>query len=666
MKSDEKHSVAGGIRGLSLQAKFSAGIIIIVGLFAGLLSYELYSQLKESLTSNVYEKSQVILAELEATRKYVSDILRPRISSMVPGDEFVLEAMSTTYVSRQIMERFQNMFPEFRYKRAATNPRVPSNQADTFESKILSEFQKSPSLKDWQGIVTRSGERFFVRMVPIRMDAECLRCHATPENAPAKLLNLYGPTGGFGRKVGDIAGMDVLSFPVESAMAQIRRQTLATLVPSLLAVATALLLVIAFFRRLVVNRIGLLKGFFSEFVSDGSDLSRRLNIVQRDEIGDLCRAFNIMADKLNILVKEKSDLLQESVSQRERMRSIFDGITDKLMLIAPDRSVIMANAASTLSFDEKVEGTQCYRLLHELPVPCSGCMLENTLEKKTPIFGEVYQADQEIYLAHFYPILDKTSGEVESVVHYCKSITENKRMEQHMMQAEKLASLGQLVAGVAHELNNPLGLILFYAELLKKELPPGCDRQKDVEVIGRHTQACRTVVQDLLKFSRNVKTIQVPGRINESVEKVLSVLEKQFAKDGVKIRRCFDPHLPTIPLDEGKIQQVWMNLLLNAKQAIQNGDGVITITTRRKEGRGIVSVLIEDNGEGISPDIINKIFDPFFTTKEVGEGTGLGLSVSYGIVKDHGGHIAVRSVVGSGSTFEVSIPVKQQVLDYAD
>ncbi len=421
------------------------------GLFAGLLSYELYTQLREALISNVYEKSQIILTELEATRKYVSDILRPRISSLVSRDEFVLEAMSTTYVSRKIMERFQSTFPEFRYKRAAINPRVSSNEADKFESEILSEFQKKTSLKDWQGIVTRNGERFFVRMVPIRMDAGCIRCHETPENAPAKLLNLYGPGGGFGRKVGDIAGMDVLSFPVESAMAQIRRQTLATLVPSLLAVATALLLVIVFFRRLVVNRIGLLKGFFPnfEFVSDGSDLSRRLNIVQRDEIGDLCRAFNTMADKLNVLMQEKIDLLHESVSQRERMRSIFDGITDKLMLIAPDRSVLMANAASTPNFSERVEGTQCYRLLHELTVPCEGCMLENALEKKTPIFGEIHQPDQEIYLAHFYPILDKTTGEVESVVHYCKSITEKKRMEQHMMQAEKLASLGQLVAGVA-------------------------------------------------------------------------------------------------------------------------------------------------------------------------------------------------------------------------
>lgn len=657
---------AGGIRGFSLQTKFSVGIVVILGLFTGLLSYGLYRQLEESLIRSVYEKSEIILAELEATRKYVSDILRPRISSLISGDEFVLEAMSTTYVSRQIMDRFQKMFPEFRYKRAAMDPRAPSNQADAFEGEILSRFQQDRGLKDWQGLVTRNNERFFVRMVPINMDAACLRCHGERERAPAKLLDLYGSDRGFGRTVGDIAGMHVLSFPVESAMGQIRHRTVAIVVTGVVAMLAALLLVIAFFRRLVVNRIALLKGFFSEFVSDTSDLGRRLNIAQQDEIGGVCRAFNVMADRLNDLMKDRSALLLESISQREKMRSIFDGITDKLMLIAPDRSVLMANAASTREGQEDTEGLKCYQLIHEFAVPCHDCLLEETLEKKIPTFGEVCLGDRETYLAHFYPILDKTTGEVESVVHYCKSITEKKQMEQHMMQAEKLASLGQLVAGVAHELNNPLGLILFYVELLKKELPPGSEHLTDLEVIERHSETCRSVVQDLLKFSRNADTVRVPSQLNDGIAEVISVLEKQFVKEGIQVKKSFDPNLPLIYLDESKLQQVWMNLLLNAKQAVRRGDGLITVTTRRDAAVGMVSVTIEDNGEGMSPEVIHKIFDPFFTTKKVGEGTGLGLSVSYGIIRQHGGDITVKSRPGAGSVFEVLIPEKMKGLDYGD
>lgn len=652
-------------RGLSLQTKFSLGIILILGLFSGLLSYGLYRQLEDSLVKNVYEESQIILAELEATRKYVAEILRPRISSLVSSDEFVLEAMSTTYVSRQIMDRFQTVFPNFSYKRAAINPREKRNQADAFEKRILLRFERDRTLKEWQDIVSRENERFFVRMVPIYTESPCLRCHGDPSDAPARLIGLYGPQGGFGRKQGEIGGMDVLSFPVESAMVQIRSQALAILGPSLFAIVAAMMLVIALFRTLVVNRIGRVEKFFSEFVSDGSDLSRRIKSDQGDEIGQLCGGFNVMADKLSDLMKERDDLLLESVSQREKMRSIFDGITDKLMLITPDKTVLMANAASISGIKGNTEDLKCYQLIHEFSEPCSGCLLEKTIAEKIPIFGEVCKGNQEIYLAHFYPIMNKRTNTVDSVVHYCKSITEKKRMEQHMMQAEKLASLGQLVAGVAHELNNPLGLIVFYAELLKKELPPGSEHLMDIEVIERHTETCKTVVQDLLKFARSAEKVWALGQLNASIEEVLSVLEKQFAKDGVRIEKHLDPKLPMIYFDKSKLKQVWMNLLLNARQAIDKENGLITVSAKLDETGNMVSVMIKDNGQGIPPDIIHKIFDPFFTTKRTGEGTGLGLSVSYGIVKDHGGDISVQSEPGGGSMFTVMIPKKVEAPAYA-
>jgi len=514
--------------------------------------------------------------------------------------------------------------------------------------------------------VTRNKERFFVRMVPIRMESGCLRCHGDRDNAPAKLIALYGSDRGFGRKPEAVAGMDVLSFPVESAMSQITRRTIAVVGPGIAAIFAASVLVIVFFRRLVVNRIALIKGFFFEFVSDGSDLSRRLNIAQQDEIGAVCRAFNTMADRLNDLMKERTDLLQESISQREKMRSIFDGITDKLMLIAPDHTVLMANSASMVGREPSMGQTKCYNLIHGLDAPCGNCLLGHTCQAKTPASGELSHPDGETFLAHFYPILDKRTGEVESVVHYCKSITEQKLMDRQMMHAEKLASLGQLVAGVAHELNNPLGLILFYVELLKKDLAPESEHLADVEVIARHSETCRSVVQDLLVFSRKVETMRVPGQLNDSIAKVISVLKKQFAKEGIRIKKSLDPNLPLIHLNESKLQQVWMNLLLNAKQAIREGDGVIAVTTRHDKAEGMLSVIIEDNGKGMSPEIINKIFDPFFTTKKDGEGTGLGLSVSYGIIKEHGGDIAVKSRLSVGSVFEVAIPEDMRERDYGE
>jgi two-component system NtrC family sensor kinase len=457
--------------------------------------------------------------------------------------------------------------------------------------------------------------------------------------------------------------MDVLFFPVETAMSQIGRQAIAVLGSGATATVAAFFLVSLLFKRLVVNRMARLKRFFNEFGAQGGDLSQRLEVSQRDEIGEVGAAVNTMAEKLNTLMEERNELLVDSVAQRERMRSIFDGITDRLMLIAPDRTVLMANSASMMRSRPSTGQSKCYELIHGLDAPCAACLLGTTLEEKAPTFGELCHPDGETYLAHFYPILDKATGEVESVVHYCKSVTEKKRMEQNMMQAEKLASLGQLVAGFAHELNNPLAVVLFYAEILTRELPES-PYVEDAKVIEKHAEACKAIVQDLLTFSRNVETLPVPGDLNETIRKVLVVLEKQFSKAGIRLETHFDPELPQIPLDEGKIQQVWMNLFLNAKQAIVNGEGLIRLTTTRCADSGGVRVVVEDNGHGIPPDIIHKIFDPFFTTKKIGEGTGLGLSVSYGIIRQHGGDIRVVSAPGTGSVFEVYLPGKEPEPDH--
>lgn len=652
-------------RFFSLQIKFCVGIIVIFGGFAGLLSYGLYRQLEDTLIQNVYEESQIILAELEATRKYVAETLRPKISSILHSDEFILEAMSTTYVSRQIMEQFSSFFPNFTYKRAALHPRNVKNCADAFEEAALERFQNDRSMKEWQGIVTRNKERFFVRMSPIYMESPCMRCHGDPEDAPAKLISLYGRDNGFGKHEDAIAGIDVLSFPVESAMARIRHQVIEILGPSILAVVVAMGLVIALFRSLIVNRISNVEKFFTEFISDGSDLSRRIKPDQNDEIGQLCSGFNVMADKLSEIVQERDQLVEESVAQQQKMRSVFDGITDKLMLIKRDFTVLMANKASLVGFDNRSRETKCYEIIHGLVRPCSGCLLEKTFENKKAVSGEICKDDHEIYLAHFYPIINQQDNEVETVVHYCKSITEKKLMEKHIMRAEKLASLGQLVAGVAHELNNPLGLIIFYAELLKKELPPGSEHLMDVEIIKKHTGTCLSVVQDLLKFARSAENKWELGSVNETVEQVTSVLGKQFTKDGITLEKRLDSTLPRIYIDRDKLQQVWMNLLLNSRQAMTNGNGWIRVSTGLDETGENVVIEIEDNGDGIPGEIMGKIFDPFFTTKELGTGTGLGLAISYGIVKGHGGDISARSQSGAGAVFTVILPKKFEAHIYA-
>jgi signal transduction histidine kinase len=224
-----------------------------------------------------------------------------------------------------------------------------------------------------------------------------------------------------------------------------------------------------------------------------------------------------------------------------------------------------------------------------------------------------------------------------------------------LAQTEKLASVGQLASGVAHEINNPLGVIQCYANLIAKSQPTDSQILDDVKIIHKHTDQCRSVVEALLNFSRAAEPRMNATDINTCSEEVVAVLGLQLKKNTYTIERDFGRHLPRITVDGNKIKQVLMNLLINASQAMPNG-GRITVTTRLINDGRHVSIAIADTGKGITRENIPKIFDPFFTTKGPEKGTGLGLSVSYGIVQQHGGHISVDSTPGRGTTFTVLLP----------
>jgi two-component system, NtrC family, sensor kinase len=239
--------------------------------------------------------------------------------------------------------------------------------------------------------------------------------------------------------------------------------------------------------------------------------------------------------------------------------------------------------------------------------------------------------------------------------------------QSQLIQSEKMAALGQLAAGVAHELNNPLGGILGYAQftlekLEKKSLEDMTQRDldsyqrylKDIETQARRT---KTIVQNLLKFSRTSHSVEFDKvDINTSLEETLTFIEHQLMMKQIKLDKNFGDNIPQISGSSGQLQQVFTNIIINAMHASQAGS-VVGIHTRYLpplgEFPGAVEITISDQGHGISEENVKKIFEPFFTTKEVGKGTGLGLSVSYGIIKEHGGEIKVKSEVGEGTSFTI-------------
>jgi two-component system NtrC family sensor kinase len=225
---------------------------------------------------------------------------------------------------------------------------------------------------------------------------------------------------------------------------------------------------------------------------------------------------------------------------------------------------------------------------------------------------------------------------------------------------QRLASVGRLAAGVAHEINNPLGGILTFASLVQEALPPESPQREDVKVIIEQAVRCRNIVTELLEFSRHREAQMEPANINELILRTLALLEKQPRLQKINILRKLDARVPAIVMDEPQMQQVLVNVILNAVDAMPSG-GDLTVETGLDGQEKHVFVRIIDTGCGIPPEHREAIFDPFFTTKPPGEGTGLGLAIVHRIVQAHGGHTEVESEVGKGTCFTVFLPIGDKV-----
>ena len=240
-----------------------------------------------------------------------------------------------------------------------------------------------------------------------------------------------------------------------------------------------------------------------------------------------------------------------------------------------------------------------------------------------------------------------------------QSFTRLRDTQEQLLQAEKLAAVGQMVAGVAHELNNPLTGIIGFSELLLMQSLPG-DVRSSLEKIHREGLRMQRIIQNLLGFARRHKVSREPVAVNRLLVSLLETMAYQFRVNNIRVVLCLAPDLPTILADPHMLQQVFLNLMLNAQQAMveAHGRGVLTVATQRQDDR--ILIRLEDTGPGIPPEHRSRIFDPFFTTKPPGKGTGLGLSLVYGIVQEHGGSIRVDNrEEGTGAVFTVTLPIQK-------
>jgi two-component system, NtrC family, sensor kinase len=800
-------------RSFSLQARFLIGLTAFA-ILAGVFIFTILTlHLKSLMESEVSDKSHLILSMADAVQDYVRRELRPEMYKTLPSEKFIIEAMSSSYISRHVMDRLNVDASQYYYRRVALNARNPKSIPTELERNLILYFRSNTEKTHWEGQERVDGEYYYMSARPVVYAASCMRCHGQPQDAPQEMRDMYGEQRGFGYPVGKVSGVVCAGFPVQQTYEQIKDVTFGYIVLYLTGMVMFFILVSFYFNKLVVHNLHRLTSIFHRHFA--GDVENRIieKLRHRDEIeglidgmGDLAayvgqtrqklKAYTgnletMVADRTLALAAESAghqadvtlfvnllrrlnesatnaELIRHAIGQiadrfaavrvdyyctqasnevvswpadtapdplpdnwpallkpgrvrfdtdralvpvrsqdhvwgllcivwasdlsptddmadvldaigqqlgialenvhaisnllhrKDMLQSVFEGISDPLMLLDSRGGVMMANrgAAELIEQPERQQRRLTAMMRRQFGLDrgdAEANLIARSLHQRRPWAQNVDFPDRRSYWISIYPIR-VYQGQDDCVVMYARDVTTERQMLARMQRTEKLSAIGKLAAGLAHEINNPLGIIQCYTDLLKTTVTDDQARQ-DLEIIGRHTKQAQTVVQDLLNFARPKQGVRDTCDLNAVVENVVHVFKAKAATKSIQLEtRLFRP-LPMVKGSIATLEQILTNIWLNAYDALPPETGAIRISTSADEAAGEVQLKIADNGPGVPADIMDAIFDPFFTTKEVGQGTGLGLAVAYGLAEELDGRIEVEN--RGGAVFTVYLPLAE-------
>jgi two-component system NtrC family sensor kinase len=419
-----------------------------------------------------------------------------------------------------------------------------------------------------------------------------------------------------------------------------------------------------------VENLGFIKDFEVEFKKKkGERITVLLTATaKKDETGTI-----IGYEGLNIDISDRKKMERELKEANDFLMNLIESSVDGIIVTDMKGDILIFNkgAENLLGYkSEEVVGKMNIRSIYQpgvakevmekLKSPDFGGIGKLT---SIPIFhrrkdGEMIEGDLSASL-----IYDEKGNEIASVGIF-KDLRERLKMErelreiqQALLLSEKLAAMGRLTSQIAHELNNPIYGIMNTLELLKTEIPPESKRRRILDLSLSEIQRLSEMLRNMLSFSKPEEEKRRPIKIDELIEGILLVMEKQMRESNIQVETSFNPDIPEIMASTNQMRQVMLNILKNAKEAMPKG-GTLTVRTNREDNR--VLIHIQDTGMGVPEENRDKIFEAFFTTKQKVKGVGLGLSVCYGIIKDHGGDIKVESEEGKGTTFIISLPIESQ------
>ena len=354
------------------------------------------------------------------------------------------------------------------------------------------------------------------------------------------------------------------------------------------------------------------------------------------------------------------------MNSEEKLRQVFESVTDGISVIDLEGTITEANQRVVEMHGFRSKDELLGKSFFELLAPQEHERMEANLKKATKegkIGGVEYtllRADGSEFPGELSTnILKDAQGTLSGHITVARDITEQKRQNERLMSTDRLASLGELAAGTAHEFNNPLTSIIVLSEMLMEKGPDGI--RDDLTLINNEARRAANVARNLLAFGGKHTPIKQLYQVNSVIEDVLELRAYEHKSSNIDIERHLAVDLPELMVDYFQMQQVFMNIIINAEYFMMDahGRGTLAITTQKENG--IVRMSFADDGPGITPENLKRIFDPFFTTKEAGKGTGLGLSICHSIVADHGGQIYVRSQLGKGTIIFVELPVESRV-----
>ncbi len=679
---------------MSIRTKFLIAVGAFAVVFAVLGFLRTWFSIRRHTEDLTARQAELALQFDIAIRKYIGDEVRPLMEQRVGKDEFIPQAMSTSFVARSVFEEVRKAIPDCVIKFSSDNPRNPVNAAGPEELQILTYFREHPEATQWSGEIVMNGKECFVQCIPRRMDASCLRCHGRPEDAPASLIATYGPTAGFGRSAGEVVALDTVAIPLDKVNAAIAadvRTQLGVLAGGIVVLSVGSVLV---FRFLVGDRLAAISNHFKNAACQPEDMPLTpVAVKAHDEIGVLAASFNALAARLLDIhsslenrVQERTASLRAEIAERKRVEKALqlahfsvDQTADAVFWLDPLGRVVYVNktACQVLEYTaEEFRSMTVHDIDPLFPKEVWPDHWEELRRKKSFVIQSIHRAKSgrlipvEIAVNH----IECDGNEYNCA--FARDITARELAHKELAKAKEGAEAAnqaksEFLANMSHEIRTPMTAILGYIDVLAS----GCRRQcpfsqseigDPLQVISQNARHLLQIIDDVLDLSKieagKVAVEQVSFSPRTIIAEVASLMQVRAAAKGLPLRVEYRGQLPErIESDPTRLRQILMNLVGNAVKFTEAGEvRLVTSLEAAKDGAPRLEIRVIDTGIGMPEDVVGRLFKPFTqadtsTSRRFG-GTGLGLTISQRLAHLLGGSLSATSTEGKGSVFTVSIP----------